>query len=462
MNPSIPPRYITLALLVVTVIGTAGWVAPFAQAPNAGGSGYSVEHVYVQADDRITTATLYLPDGDEQVPGIVFGAGSGTSPALYTNYGAALATNGFAVLVAGQTRELEAGGPIYWEIRRDNSAIFELAADNYANWATYLTSHPRVDEERLVFGGHSGGANSAYRVAYRRAEVDGVVAIAGRFPPEAEGPFPTNLLLATGSEDSLVPPSKLTNVSRQLTGTALQPGQQVGAFANGTATRVTVAEGATHLSEADNPELVRETTDWALQSVGESPPETLGITVRPIGSVLSQFLFGLVGILAGTALTKRALASRLDDRQRRDGLVALVWLGGFAVVLHTTVSQRVYHFGPMPAQATKYVLLGGLLLGIGLLLDRAASWASWTDWRVGSALFDLGFLVVPVGAFVLLSTQFVTFQLVTTVVLSSVVLVVLAAVVAELAVLKVQRRIRWIGVGIAVLWLVPAIVPPYL
>jgi hypothetical protein len=208
--------------------------------------------------------------------------------------------------------------------------------------------------------------------------------------------------------------------------------------------------------------LVRESAEWALRSVGESPPETLDITVRSIGSVLYQFLFGLVGILAGAALTKRALASRLDDRQRRDGIVALVWLVGFTVVLHTTVSQRVYHFGPMPAQATKYVLLGGLLLGIGFLLDRVASSRSWADSRVGSALFDLGFLVGPVGAFVLLSTQFVTFQLVTTVVLSSVALLVLAAVLAELALLTVERRFRWTVVGIAVLWLVPAFVPPYL
>ena len=461
MSLSIPRRYVTLALLAVTVIGTGGWVAPFVQTPNAGGSGYTVEHVHIRADDCVTTATLYLPDGDDQVPGIVFGAGSGTAPALYTNYGAALATNGFAVLIGGQTRELEAGSPIYWEIRRDTSDIFELAADNYANWVTYLESHPRVDGERLVLAGHSGGANSAYRVAYER-DVGGVVAIAGRFPPETDEPFPTNLLLATGSEDSLVPPSKLTNVSAQLTGTALSPGQQTGSFANGTATRVMIAEDATHLSESDNPVLVQESTEWALRSVGESPPETLGITVRSIGSVLYQFLFGLVAVLAGTALAKRLLTKRRDNRQRRDAVVALVWRVGFALVLHTTVSQRVYHFGPMPAQAIKYILLGGLLLGLGFLLDRAASSTSRADSWVGSALFDIGFLVGPVSVFVIASTQFVTFQLVTTVVLSSVALIVLAAVLAELAVLTVERPFRWTVVGIAILWLVPAIVPPYL
>jgi dienelactone hydrolase len=462
MATRVPDRYVALALLGIMFVGVVGWGAPFVLAPNAGGSGYTTEHIYIRADDRLTTATLYLPDGSEPVPGVVFGAGSGTAPALYTNYGAALATNGFAVLIAGQTRELEAERPIRWETRRERSNVLEYASDNYANWVSYLESHPRVDEDRLVFAGHSGGANSAYRVGYDRPDVDGVVAIAGRFPPERDEPFPTNLLLATGSEDSLVPPAKLTNVSLQLTGTALEPGERIGSFENGTAVHVVVADGATHLSEADDPRLVRVTTDWALRSVGESPSADLGITVRSIGSVFYQFLFGLAGVLAGTALTKRVVIARLDDNHHLDAVVVLAWLAGFSMVLHTTVSQRVYHFGPIPAQATKYVLLGGLLLVVGLGLDRLASLTSWADSRTGLALLDLGILLVPVGAFVLLSTQFVTFQLVTTVVLSSAVLVVLGVFLAEFAVLSVRRRLRWTGIGLAVLWLVPAVVPPYL
>ena len=50
----------------------------------------------------------------------------------------------------------------------------------------------------------------------------------------------------------------------------------------------------------------------------------------------------------------------------------------------------------------------------------------------------------------------------TTTVLSSVVLLVLVAFLAELAVLDVRRRVRWTTVGLATLWLIPALVPPYL
>lgn len=116
----------------------------------------------------------------------------------------------------------------------------------------------------------------------------------------------------------------------------------------------------------------------------------------------------------------------------------------------------------MPGQALKYVLLASLLLAVGVAFDRLASRISWADTTVGSSLLDFGILLLPVGAFVLLSTRFVTFQLVTIVVLSSFVLVVLGVFFAELAVLNVQRRVRWTVIGLPVFWLVPAIVPPYL
>jgi dienelactone hydrolase len=462
MDYSEVSRYVTLVFLLVSLVGFGGWVAPFVSSPNPGGNDYTVEHVYIRADDRITTASLYLPDGNDRVPGVVFGAGSGTSPRIYTNYGAALATNGFAVLIPGKTSGLDPRKPIQWEIRRETPVVLNLAKENYLNWVSYLASHPRVDENRLVIGGHSGGANSAYRVAYERPDVNGIVAVAGRFPPERDETIRTNLLLATGSEDGLVPPSKIVEVSKVLTGTTVHPGEQIGTFENGTAVRVVVADGASHLSEADNRQLIRETTDWALRSVGESPPEELGIRVRSLGSVGYQALFGLVGVLGITAVAKRVGTHRLGDGPRQETVVALVWLVGMILVLHSTLSQRIYYLGPMAAQFSKYALLSVILLGTGVLLDRLASVTAWTETRGGSSLLDVIFMFLPPGAFVLTSTRFVTFQLVTTTVLSSAVLVVLSVFLAELAMLNIRRRVRWAVVGLVVLWVVPAIVPPYL
>jgi hypothetical protein len=70
-------------------------------------------------------------------------------------------------------------------------------------------------------------------------------------------------------------------------------------------------------------------------------------------------------------------------------------------------------------------------------------------------------LAVCIGTFVLVSTRFVTFQLVTTTVLSSVVVVLVVPFVVVLALLGVDRPARWLFVGPVVLWLLPAIVPPY-
>jgi predicted esterase len=462
MDLPVSSRQITVALLVVTVVGAAGWASPFVRTADASGSGYSVEHVFVRGENRITTAALYLPDGDEEVAGVVFGAGSGTAPALYSNYGAALATNGFAVLIAGGTRELEPGRPVRWETFRGTDVALERGAENYLDWIAYLEAHPRVDAERLVLGGHSGGANAAYRAAYERPDVRGVVAIAGRFPPERNEPLETNLLLATGSEDSLVPPGRLVEVSETLTGTPVGPGERVGSFEDGTAVRVVVVDGESHLSEADSPALVRETTAWARRSVGESPPDRLGVTVRPLGSVLRQFLWGLLGVVGATALAGRASRPSIGGRDVRESLVPFVWLVGFLAVTGTTVSRRLYHLGPMPSQAPKYAVLAALLVGVGAVLRWTGSRSARLGSGPGSAVLDVTYLFVPAAAFVLVSTRFVTFQLVTTTVLSSVVLGLLLPFLGLLAVLDVRRTLRWLVVGVGILWVLPAIVPPYL
>lgn len=460
MNLPGSSRQVTAVLLAVTLVGTAGWVSPFLLAPDVGGDGYSVQHVYVEAEGRITTATLYLPDGDEPVPGVVFGAGSGTAPRLYSNYGSALAANGFAVLVAGRTKELESGRPVRWETFRETEDALERGTADYLNWVAYLEAHPRIDESRLVVGGHSGGANGAYRAAYERPDVNGVVAIAGRFPPERDGPLRTNLLLATGSEDSLVPPSTLEAVSAELTGRTVRAGERTGSFEDGTAVRVVVAEGASHLTESYHPELVRATTAWALRSVGESPPERLGITVRSPTTTLGQFLWGLSGVVGATALAGRAGGSMLDG-DLQEYFPPLVWLVGFVTVTGTTVSRRLYYLGPMPSQPLKYVLLATTLLVVGLALQRVASRTPRLGSGVGGAVLDAAFLLASAAAFVLASTRFVTFQLVTTTVLSSVALVPFLLSLGLLAALGVGRPHRWLFVGFGLLWVLPAVVPAY-
>ncbi len=41
-------------------------------------------------------------------------------------------------------------------------------------------------------------------------------------------------------------------------------------------------------------------------------------------------------------------------------------------------------------------------------------------------------------------------------------MIVLGAFLVEPAILSVRRHFRWAWIGLAVLWFVPAVVPPYL
>jgi dienelactone hydrolase len=461
MNSLPSTRLLTVAFVVLTLVGLGTWAVPLLSTVDDGGPEYTVERVHVRDGGRLTDATLYLPRGDGTVPGVVFGAGSGTTPALYSNYGAALAEHGFAVLIGGGTKSLEPDRPVEWEIRNERDVLLERAAASYLAWADYLAAHPRVDGSRLVFAGHSGGANSAYRAAYERPDVDGVVAIAGRFPPARDAPLETNLLLATGSDDGLVPPATLTEVAEQLVGRPLQPGERVGRFETDSAAMVVVADGAGHLSESYDPMLVRTTTTWALRAVGQTPPPALDVTVRPAGAVLRQFLAGLVGVVGLTALSRQLLAGRVADRSLAR-LLPAVALVGFATVAQTTVSRHVVHLTPMAGQLAEYAVLAAMLLAVLAAGQRVATATGRFTSTAGSVLFDLVLVAVCVGAFVLVSTRFVTFQLVTTTVLSSAVLALLGPFVVALALLGVDRPARWLFLGPAVLWLLPAIVPPYL
>lgn len=454
-------RATPLVLLMVVLAGITVWGFPLLTAPDPAGDEYSMDRVLIRQEARVTEAALYLPAGSDPVPGVVFGAGSGSDPAMYAEFGEALARNGVAVLIPGATYDLEPDRPMPWMIVREDDALWTRVGTNYRHWIEYLESHPRVDAERLVIGGHSGGANGAYRAAYDRPDVRGVVAIAGRFPPNRSAVLRTNLLLVTGSEDSLVPPSTLVAVSESLTGTAVKPGEQVGSVADGTAVRVFVVDGGTHLTEGDDPRVVRATTEWVLESVGLPVPADLRTPTTPIRTVLVQFGAGMGALFAALGLLHSRLPFEADERLR-EGLLGGVLLVGLAAVLGTTISRDIYSFWPTLAQLPKYALFA-VILGLGGVLRRRMRAKGLVESRPGRALLDILVLGLAVGVFVLLSTRFVTFQLVTTVVLSTVGLTVfLVPTASVLALLRVSDTGRWLPLAGVALLVFPAVVPPYL
>lgn len=451
----------TLVLVLISLVGLGGWLGPFVINQGATGDQFDEQRVFIRTDGRVTEATLYLPKSADPVPGIVYGAGSGSEPAMYSGVGETLARNGFAVLIPGPTYDLEPGRPVYWMIVREEAALWNRGTENYLNWIEFLEAHPRVDADRLVIGGHSGGANGAYRAAYERPDIDGLVAIAGRFPPNRSSPLATNVFLATGSEDSLVPPSRLANISEPLTGAHLDAGDQVGSFQNGTAARLYVAEGASHLTEPFHPALIQETTDWALQSVGEPPSEQVEVNGRAPQTVLLQFVFGLVSVIALAILVHRH-ADLFEPARLRPFLPSGAALGGFITVVTTTISADLYHLSPVLPELRKYGLLFAIVVALATGIHRALVEHSWLSSGVRGLTLDLVFVVTSIVSFVLLSTQFVTFQLVTTAVLSMVFLALLAPVMILLVALDLERLPRWLFSGLAVVWFYPAIVPPYM
>lgn len=208
---------------------------------------FEVEHLLLSTgENRSMQATLYVPDGVGQSPAILFGAGSGADPALYTNWGEIFAQHGFVVLMVGPGKQRSDGGIPEWEIINDRETLLENQKEQFLLLLDYLKGLPEVDPERIIVGGHSGGANTAYRLAFER-DVSGVIAVAGRFPPENSQFLQNNLLLATGSHDIIVPPDKIREVELQLTGRNMEEGVLYGSFDNNTAKKIFISDGSGHL-----------------------------------------------------------------------------------------------------------------------------------------------------------------------------------------------------------------------
>ena len=99
-------------LSFIMLAGLIGWLGPTLYDMNSTAD-FEVEHLLLSTgENRSMQATLYVPEGEGQSPAILFGAGSGADPALYTNWGEIFAQHGFVVLMVGPGNQISDGGSV--------------------------------------------------------------------------------------------------------------------------------------------------------------------------------------------------------------------------------------------------------------------------------------------------------------------------------------------------------------
>jgi dienelactone hydrolase len=444
-----------LILSFLMLVGLIGWLGPTLYDMNPTAD-FEVEHLLLSTgQNRSMQATLYVPDGEGQSPAILFGAGSGADPALYTNGGKIFARHGFVVLMVGPGNQISDGGMPEWEMINDRETLLENQEEQFLLLLDYLNGLPEVDPERIIVGGHSGGANTAYRLAFEKRDISGVIAVAGRFPPENSQFLQNNLLLVTGSHDTIVPPDKIREVGLQLTGRYMEEGVLYGSFDNNTAKKIFISDGTGHLGEGFDEDIIKECLNFALRSVGKS--QTNGpVNVVSLNSVLFCLMAGLLFLISFIALSNEYVKLRLHDNKFKNIMPGIYFIL-FYLVLSTTISKYLRFLGPVDYRIQQYLIIAAITIVVGIALSSIAE-NPGSSRRI-SLILDLILIGISIALFTLIYTQFVQFQLVTQMVLGIVITLLIFLPLLAMYSSGIPFKKRLIFNILSLIWLVPAITP---
>ncbi len=447
-----------MIIIVVIILGISGWIYPFTSDMDGSG-GFEEKNIIIKvSEDKVKGGLLYKPEGEGPFPLVYFGAGSGADPVQYSYYGESFAKNGFITFIHGPTRRAaDFPSKIHWEIRNDRDFLFERNLKEDLEVISQLKKRKDVDSNRIIVAGHSGGANSAYRIAIEEKDISSVIAIAGRFPPDDIDELDTNLLLATGKEDSIVPPETLKEIAYNVTGKKLVSGEVSGSFEQNNATKIYVSESSGHLTEAIDEKLIEESVEWAAASVGEDV--TTEIDTKSFKTMTIQLISGLT-VLIGVLLLAGGLRERFDLLDRYELFIPISAFIILFLVLITTVSMQFINLDPVGYRWLHYLLI--VMIGILTSFSFYKLSKKYRFERKYKMLtFDLSFFLLTGSIFILVSTQLVLFQLVTIVVLGCLLMLSLMGISLVMLKTGMNLRQRLVFDLLAATWLLPVLVPVY-
>lgn len=446
-----------IIFMTLAVIGLIGWLGSTFYNMDTE-TDFEVEHLLISTgQDKNVIATLYVPEGSGQFPVVLFGAGSGTDPALYTNWGENFVKQDIAMLIVGPTYRRSDGGVPEWEIINEKDVLLKEQTDQFTTILKYIKQFPKLDSESIIVGGHSGGANTAYHLAYQDKDINGVFAIAGRYPPETSRAFPTNLLLITGSEDKIVPPSTLKEVGFQLSGKKLEENVLYGDFENNTAQKLFISENSGHLMETFDKAIIQECLDFTLACLQKEQTYTK-IHVTVLNSVLSSLAAGILFLVSFIILSGEYIRFK-GYREGFQYLMPSVYFLTFYLVLSTTLSEYLRFLGPIAYRLEQYIIMAFIAIIIGLGLTKANKKLDLSN--RATLILDFSLIVISFSVFTFTYTQFAQFQVVTQVAIGIMISFLIIIPILVMQYTKIPFKARLVFTILSLIWLVTAITPMY-
>jgi pimeloyl-ACP methyl ester carboxylesterase len=162
--------------------------------------------------------------------------------------------------------------------------------------------------DRIALVGHSRGGWAVASVGYCRDDVDSVVSI-GMAPGACDVNRPRNLLILTGGQEELCPMKNCVEAIAAATGGAIrEPSQGFGEFWAGTARRLLLISGVSHLMELADTSITRSAVQWLGSSldIDAGPVRGEWLTIL-IVAVVGASVGGLVACCCVAAWTARRL-----------------------------------------------------------------------------------------------------------------------------------------------------------
>lgn len=337
-------------ILIFILIGLLGCIIPVIFSETNLRS-YQVQELKLDYPEGVVDqVSLYKPQGEGPFPGIIFGTGAGADRALYRNWAHGFINQGFVVIMRSSS------------YGRNDERPWIDARDDIINTLDFVKKLDYVKKDSILIGGHSASANLAYWAGYEIPEqIAGIIAIAGRFPPENLGSLDTEIFLGTGTKDKLVPPEKLHEVAGIFKGTNNKE------IINKNI-EIYLAENINHLQESWNNELIYEATMWAAQTLGFEYNNDYVLDKITVWRLLIKF-FSIILLLIGFIMFLQEYL--INNFKKKNKLVyigiSFIYFVLFSLAWSNTISKYIFYSGPFFYKWPKYLLTLFIVTIIGVI-----------------------------------------------------------------------------------------------
>ncbi len=224
---------------------------------------------YIDTGEYKISVLVMEPYGEREGT-VVLIHGILASKNMMKSFATDLVRYGWRVILIDQPGHGKTGGAYklkYDDLQEPEKALEKLINQSYefrSAVASYLRN--KVDDEYVVFGGHSLGGLFALLMSRDYDRDFNILATIAIAPPYVEGivnsTIPRNILLCIGKYDEFIFVDDLKRYINPKSPSSVEVGNIIGDFSNGTARRIYVSPNSDHIFEPYDPAIIEESIKW--------------------------------------------------------------------------------------------------------------------------------------------------------------------------------------------------------